>query len=84
MSKFFSGDPPSVTDVAQTLVAHGCGVASVSLAFDLVLNDFVEQARDETGARGAAIALVRDGEMVCRATTAPDLVVCLDAASEQD
>jgi len=43
-----------------------------------VLNDVVEQARDATGATGAAIALLRDGEMVCRATTgdsAPDLGV---------
>jgi TonB family protein len=41
----------------------------------------LEQARLATGATGAAIALVRGAEMVCRATTgpdAPDVGVCLD------
>jgi hypothetical protein len=50
---------------------------------DLVLNQIVEQACLATGATGAAIALTRNGEMVCRATTgrtAPDLGVRLDNA----
>ena len=52
--------------------------SSFDLALDLVLNEVVEQARLATGATGAAVALTRNGEMVCRATTgadAPDLGV---------
>jgi TonB family protein len=67
-----------VTDVFRTLAAHGGAAASIDLALDLVLNEVVEQARLATGATGAAIGLIRDGEMVCRATTggdAPDLGV---------
>lgn len=74
---FFSAQP-NVTQVAQTLAAHNGGEAFVDLAFDLVLNDVVERGRDATGATGAAVALLRDGELVCRATTggsAPDLGV---------
>jgi TonB family protein len=73
-----------VTEVARTLAAHGGGVASFDLALDLVLNEVVEQARLATGATGAAIALARAGEMVCRATTggdAPDLGVRLETTS---
>ena len=80
---FFS-EPPKLTQVAQTLAAHGGGALSVDLAFDLVLNEVVEQARNATGASGGAIALFRDGELVCRATTgenAPDLGVRVDVAS---
>jgi TonB family protein len=67
-----------VTDVFRTLAAHGGAAASVDLALDMVLNEVLEQARLATGATGAAIGLMRDGEMVCRATTgadAPDLGV---------
>ena len=56
---------PKLTQVAQTLAAHGGGVLSVNLALDLVLNDVVEQARTATGGSGAAIALFRDGELAC-------------------
>src|SRR5580692_9154023 len=73
-----------VTEVARTIAAHGGGAASFDLALDLVLHEVVEQARLATGATGAAIALARDGEMVCRATTgwdAPDLGVRLETAS---
>src|ERR1017187_750299 len=73
-----SQDPGDVVEVARTLAAHGGGAASFDLALDLVLNEVVEQARLATGATGAAIALARAGEMVCRATTgadAPDLGV---------
>src|SRR5690242_9222117 len=52
------------------------GTSSVDLALDLLLNQIVEQARLATTATGAAIALLRDGQMVCRATSgwnAPDL-----------
>ncbi len=77
-------EPPKLTDVAQTLAAHGGGALSIDLALDIVLNDIVEQARNATGATGAAIALVRDSELVCRATSgenAPDLGVRVDAHS---
>jgi TonB family protein len=61
-----------LTEVARTLAAHGGGAASFDLALDLVLNEVVEQARLSTGATGAAIALAREGEMECRATTGVD------------
>ena len=61
-----------VTDVFRTLAAHGGGTASFDLALDLVLNEVVEEARLATGATGAAVALERAGEMVCRATTGAD------------
>jgi len=77
-------EPHKLTQVAQTLAAHGGGALSVNLALDLVLNDVVEQARSATGGSGAAIALFRDGELACRATSgenAPDLGVRVDAGS---
>ena len=70
--------------VARTLAAYGGGTGSFDLALDLVLNEVVEQARLLTGATGAAIALMRDGEMVCRATSgkdAPELGVRLETTS---
>jgi TonB family protein len=73
-----------VTDVFRALSAHGGGTGSFDLALDLVLNEVVEEARLATRASGAAIALARDGEMVCRATTggnAPDLGVRLETTS---
>lgn len=73
-----------ITQIASTLAAHGGGAVSLDLALDLVLNEVVEEARNETGATGAAIALARDGEMVCRATTggnAPDLGVRVETDS---
>ena len=72
-----------VRGLASALAANGGGASSEDLALDLVLNQIVEQACLATGATGAAIALTRDGEMVCRATTgrtAPDLGVRLDNA----
>lgn len=75
---------PRLTQVAQTLAAHGGGEFSLDLAMDLVLNDIVEQARTVTGATGAAVALFRDGELTCRATSganAPDLGVRVDENS---
>ncbi|HEY3975330.1 MAG TPA: TonB family protein [Candidatus Sulfotelmatobacter sp.] len=73
-----------VFEVARALAAHGGGTGSFDLALDLVLNDLVEQARLLTGATGAAIALARDGEMVCRATAgadAPDLGTRVETTS---
>ena len=73
-----------IRQVAKTLAEHGGGAVAFDLALDLVLNEIVEQARSATGATGAAIALTRDGEMVCRATTggnAPDLGVRVESES---
>ena len=72
-----------IRGLTSALAASGGGVASEDLALDLVLNQIVEQACLATDATGAAIALTRQGEMVCRATTgrtAPDLGVRLDNA----
>jgi TonB family protein len=74
----------NLSQIAQALAARGGGALSVSLALDLILNDLVEQAREATGANGAAIALIRDGNLVCRATAgdqAPDLGVRVETAS---
>ena len=52
------------------------------LAFQVVLNEIVEQACLATGASGAAVALERDGELQCRASsgeTAPELGTPVDA-----
>ncbi len=57
---------------------------STDLALEIVLNEVVEQACLTTGATGAAIALERDGEMVCRGSsgsTAPALGSRFDSAS---
>jgi TonB family protein len=73
-----------VDQIAKKLAAFASGDVARDLALDLVLNEAVEQARTATGATGAAIALIRDGEMVCRATmgkNAPDLGVRVDMTS---
>ncbi len=65
-----------VHHLAAKLAGHMEGASPSDLALDLVLNEIVQQARLATTATGAAIALLRDGEMVCRAssgTGAPDL-----------
>jgi TonB family protein len=57
---------------------------SADLALEIVLNEIVEQACLATGATGAAIVLMRDGELVCRASsgeTAPELGSRLDPSS---
>jgi len=69
-----------LAELTATLASHGGGSHSADLALDLMLNEIVEQARLATTATGAAIALVRGDEMVCRATTganAPGLGVRL-------
>jgi len=75
-------------ELAAKFAAHGSGrvtkEVSGELALDVVLNEIVEQARPATGATGAAIALARDGEMVCRASSgrnAPELGMRLDISS---
>src|SRR5581483_8941845 len=72
----FLVDPiEDISSVIKAITEAGGAAVSLDLALDLVLNEFVEQAREATRATGAAIALVRDGEMICRATSgnAPEL-----------
>jgi TonB family protein len=72
-----------IAHVARTLSNAGGGDLSLDLALDLVLNETVEQAREVTRGTGAAIALARNGEMICRATTgnAPNLGTRVDTSS---
>jgi len=72
-----------VTLLAKMLAAVGHEAVSQDLALDLVLKEVVDEARKATRATGAAIALVRDGKMICRATTgnAPDLGVRVEIDS---
>ena len=83
-SALATGSLQGITEIARKLAVYGGGTASLDLAFDLVLHGIAKQARAASGATGAAIALMRDGKMVCRATTgenAPDLGVSVGAAS---
>ena len=67
------GTESDLGDLAAMFAAHGGGnfslEVSAQLALEIVLNEIVEQACLTTGATGAAIVLVREGEMVCRATS---------------
>lgn len=79
-----SGPASDVDQIAKKLAAFAGKEVAQDLALDLMLNDAVEQARKATGATGGAVALMRDGEMICRATTgknAPDLGVRVDTTS---
>ncbi len=83
-----SGSESDLARLAALFSAHGGGRFSerfsAELALEIVLNEIVEQACLTTGATGAAIVLLRDGEMVCRATsgdTAPELGARFDSAS---
>ncbi len=74
--------------LAALFAAHGGGnfseQFSADLALEIVLNEIVERACLTTGATGAAIVLLRDGEMACRASsgsTAPELGWRLDRGS---
>ncbi len=80
---FPSQPSTDVTLLAKMLAAAGGGAVSQDLALDLVLNEVVADARKATRASGAAIALMRDGRMICRATTgnAPDLGVSVETES---
>lgn len=83
-SAFSTDNYSDVAQLAKTLSELGGGAVALDLALDLVLNEVVEQARLATGATGAAVALVRDGEMVCRAMTgehAPELGVRVETES---
>jgi TonB family protein len=75
-------------ELAALFAAHVGGALSAELSADLaleiVLNEIVEQALLATGATGAAIVLVRHGEMVCRASSganAPELGAPLGSES---
>lgn len=72
----------TIADLAARLAQAGGGALSVDLALDLILNEIVEQARRDTRASGAAIALAREREMICRATAgnAPELGTPVDAS----
>ncbi|MBV9481279.1 MAG: TonB family protein [Acidobacteria bacterium] len=73
---------PEIQELATRLAAQG--IQSTELVLDLVLHDLADEARQVTGATGAAIALEREGELVCRAaagTTAPDLGVRIHTES---
>jgi TonB family protein len=71
----------SLPDPAQTLEKHLLAGFPPDLALDLVLNELVVRAAKATRATAAALALLRGGEMVCRAATgnlAPDLGIPLN------
>jgi len=73
---------PEIEELKSRLEAHG--IQSSELVLDLVLHDLADEARQAVGATGAAVALERDGELVCRAaagSTAPDLGVRIHTES---
>jgi TonB family protein len=82
------GGESDLGELAALFAAHGgdglSAEVSAELALEVVLNEIVEQACLATGATGAAIVLVRDGEMVCRASNganAPELGAPLGSES---
>ena len=68
-----SGGESDLGELAALFAAHGgeglSAELSAELALEVVLNEIVEQSCLTTGATGAAIVLLRDGEMVCRASS---------------
>jgi TonB family protein len=71
-----------VDELASQLAARG--IHSSELVLDLVLHDLAEEAWQIVPGTGAAIALERNGELVCRAaagTTAPDLGIRMNTRS---
>jgi TonB family protein len=73
-----------MSELTGKLAAHTHGTPPGELALDLVLHEIVEQAQLATTSTGAAIAVVRDDELICRATSgssAPDLGVRLTTSS---
>jgi TonB family protein len=74
----------AISDLTKWLGEHGAGSSSSDLALDLLLHEIVVQACLATNATGAAIAMVRNGDFVCRATTgqnAPELGSHLSAGA---
>jgi TonB family protein len=83
-----SGAEFDFDELATLFAAHGGGglsaEVSADLALEIVLNEIVEQACLATGATGAAIMLLWNGEMVCRASSganAPELGAPLGSES---
>jgi TonB family protein len=84
-------NPAGATDVAELAArfsaSSGAGLSrelAADLALEIVFNEIVEQACLATGATGAAIALKRGEQMICRATsglTAPDLGSPVDTSA---
>ena len=78
-----NNDPPlPQPDLALLLEQHISAGFPPDLALDLVLNELVVRAADATHANAAALALLRNEEMVCRAATgvhAPELGIPLDS-----
>jgi TonB family protein len=75
-------DDSSPPDPTRTLEQHLLAGFPPDLALDLVLNEVVVHAVEATHAVAGALALMRDGQMVCRAATgqlAPDLGIPLNA-----
>src|SRR3954471_15506856 len=64
-----------IEEVAEIVAKAGGGSLSFDLALDLVLNEMVQEACQQTRATGAVIALEQDGAMICRAAAgnAPEL-----------
>lgn len=92
-----SSDPPSsaqsnqplngessLTKYVEALSASGEDSIAADLALDLVLHEILQRVCGTTNATGGAIALWRQGEIVCRATNGegvPELGVRLDLKS---
>ncbi len=83
-----TGVESDLGELAALFASRGGGglspEVSTDLALEVVLNEIVEQACLATGATGAAIMLLRDGEMVCRASNgenAPQLGAPLGSES---
>jgi TonB family protein len=73
----------STPELAHTLEQHLVAGFPPDLALDLVLNELVSRAAQATRAGGAALALTRGNNMVCRAATgqlAPGLGVTLNSS----
>jgi periplasmic protein TonB len=71
----------SIARLTSTFDQQGIAASAADLALDLVLHEIAQQACLATTSSGAAIALVRGEELVCRAAsgvTAPDLGTRLD------
>jgi TonB family protein len=77
---FHRPEPFAPSDLTHDLERHVEAGFPADLALDLVLNELVVRAASVTGSSGATAALMRDDQMVVRATTgrlAPDLGVPL-------
>ncbi|MGP0095756.1 MAG: TonB family protein [Terriglobales bacterium] len=82
MSRPDSRPDDSLSDPIDALEHHLAAGFPADLALDLVLNGLVVRAAEATHASAAALALLRNNEMVCRAATgnlAPGLGIPLNA-----